>query len=342
MKKRMAGMLALVMAALLMCPEALGEQLRIYDQSTFIAENRRVQLYLSDVSLFWDQEEVRLDRNETLPVYSYPSEDGWRGAGDRAAVSLKEPFTALAFSEDNQWVLIEYQASKGRRIGYIRRPEGVQIAVNPLFPLHIPLTLNRDFTVTDDPDDSIRTIASLKEGDTVDVLGYTNNVWAYVEVTIQGRPARGFLPMAALSAPEEKEIPEIMAALQGVWRFTGGGELLGDGAIFDGEGGVQICASADDEQFPPQALVIYSDALPCEYSVYENRLGEKRYNPGSYVLEIRSPEGGLDRFGLEWDIQDRESQAGETSFLAYQVEGGGGFYERMDDMPILYREAEEE
>lgn len=328
--RKMFVQLMTVLMALFLWNTACAEQLSIY-RDNWLPTNQRVMLYLADSACMWGQETVDLWRQELLPVYAYPSEEGWRGAKGKAAVSLAEPFTALCWSEDGAWLLIDYETSGGHRIGYIRCPEGVQVPVATLYPLHIPLRLTKDFSVTDDPNDSIRTIASLKAGDTVDVLGYTNGLWAYIELTIDGKPARGFLPLAVLETPEETPCPDVVASLAGTWRFIGGGEVLGDGVVFDGEGQLQMCVSQDTEVFPPEALVIPADSEPCSYIVYENSLGEKRYPGCDYILEVSSGES-LSRYGLQMYEPGEDGE--RESFGAIISEGGGGGYERADEVPV--------
>lgn len=328
--RKLPALIVTVLLALSLGHTACAEPLSMY-RDDWLPTNQRAMLYLADVPCMWGQETVDLERQELLPVYAYPSGEGWRGAEGKAAVSLAEPFTALCWSEDGAWLLIDYEVSGGHRIGYIRCPEGVQVPVATLYPLHIPLRLTKDFSVTDDPNDSIRTIASLKAGDTVDVLGYTNASWAYIELTIDGKPARGFLPMAVLETPEETPCPDVAARLKGTWRFIGGAEVLGDGAVFDGEGLLQMGVSQDTEVFPPEALVIPVDSEPCSYIVYENGLGEKRYPGCDYILEVSRGES-LSRYGLQM-YEPGETYERETLGLIIS-EGGGGGYERADEVPV--------
>lgn len=327
--------LMVLLACLLMmnCALASGETLRIYENPTgFYTLTRNTRMYLADGACFYGHVTVEMKQDRTVPVYAYPAEDGWRGAGGKAAVSLKEPFTALAWSEDGEWLLIDYETGSGHRIGYIRRLPGMQIAVPTLNALHIPLTLTKDFTVTDDPNDSIRTIASVKAGDAIDVLGYTGYVWAYVELKIDGQRARGFLPLTALEAPAERALPDMAAQLAGVWRFIGGGEVLSYGAVFDGQGRVTLCDTDNLESFPPASLVVRADAQPCEYRVYLNELGNVRYPGCLYILEVRG--SGVERFGMQLTPAGMDGYERMTLTL-YIGEGGGG-YEQANDIPVTY------
>lgn len=328
--KKLLSLLAAALLTLTLMSAACAESLAIY-RDNVIPGNRRVMLYLADVPCMWQAETLDLQRQERLPVYAYPSEEGWRGVKGKAAVSLADPFTALCWSEDGEWLLIDYEVDSGHRIGYIRRPEGLKVPVSTLYPLHIPLRVTKDFSVTDDPNDSIRTIASLKAGETVDVLGYTGSVWAYIELTIDGKPARGFLPLSVLEAPEETSCPDIVARLKGTWRFIGGAEMLGDGVIFDGAGQLQMCVSPNYEVFPPEELVISADSEACSCIVYENALGEKRYPGCDYILEVGSGEF-FSRYGLAMH-EAGEDNARERFELVIS-EGGGAGYERAEDVQV--------
>lgn len=332
--KKLLSLMAAALLSLALMSAACAETLGIYRDNP-LPPNQRAMLYLADSSCMWCAETVDLQRQERLPVYAYPSEEGWRGAKGKATVSLAESFTALCFSEDEAWLLIDYETDSGHRIGYIRCPEGLKLPISTLYPLHIPLRLTKDFSVTDDPNDSMRAIAALKAGDTVDVLGYTSNVWAYIELTIDGKPARGFLPLAVLETPEETPCPDIVAALAGTWRFIGGAEVLADGALFDGEGQLQMCVSPNLEVFPPQELVVSADSEPCSYIVYENSLGEKRYPGCDYILEIQH-EAWISRYGMIF-YEAGEDHARETLSLIIS-EAGGGNYERADDVQVTWEE----
>lgn len=141
---------------------------------------------------------------------------------------------------------------------------------------------------------------------------------------------RAFSPIMNLEMPEETVNEEVMAKLAGTWSFVGGAELLGYGAIFDGQGSVQLCDTEDYENFPPSSLIIRNDSVPLAYRVYENALGEKRYPGCDYVLEIES-EAHFSRYGLQ--LQTDENGAETLSLI--MAEAGGGGYVRSEDVKIV-------
>ncbi len=330
----MRKLLALLICLLLPLT-ALAEKLPMYDYGPdSYPQNDRIRQYLADSPFIWAQETVDLGIDKRAPVYSYPSEEGWRAANGKAAVSFKEPFTALAWTENGEWLLIDYEigeknalGNRQHRIGYIRwmdLPPGVKPRVGSERLVRAPMALARDGTLCDDLNGLMKPTARLTAGETVTVLGYVNNGWAYVETEIDGKPARSFLPMAVLEAPAETEDAAMMADMAGTWGFSGGGELLGYGGCFDGKGTVQIY---DIEDFDAQSWpFIARPANLCEYSVYPNLLGESRYGGCPWVLEIRYAQR-LDRFGLYFFTDEI---TGARCLVAQEGEAGA-IYMHLED-----------
>ena len=194
----------------------------------------RVMAYLADDALSGTWATVELRQNRTVPVYAAPSEDAWRGANGRAAVSLAGPFTLLASFGNEGWWLIEYETGGGaRRVGYI--PQQAYDRAVPygwwLIPMTLPLS--EDAAMTDDPHGGRREIARFAAGESLTVLGYYDGLWAYAQTEIDGKTARGFVPLRALTTLEEEPLMDVMAELTGEWAFAGGGEVLGlAGVIF--------------------------------------------------------------------------------------------------------------
>ncbi len=290
--------------ALLFCLlplSALGEELPLYQESEWAELRQREQQYIADLPCFSGAEVIDLGRDELLPVYASPSEEGWRGAKGRAAVNLAEPFTALAWSEDGQWLLIDYQVDgDSHRIGYICPPEDLVCEVPVMTLRRIPATVWSDSSpcfLTDDPNGSQREVAAIEDGDALTVLGWTSSQWAYVETRIDGKPARLFLNLSFLSFPSAPEYPGVMREMEGVWVLAAGGSFLGEGAVFDGVGRVHLCGMDEETG----ALTWQAEDTPLYYAVYPNQLGDMRYPGCPYVLEVgadRYFSRGVERFGL--------------------------------------------
>ena len=289
----------------------------------------RVMAYLADDALSGTWATVDLGQNRTVPVYAAPSEDAWRGANGRAAVSFAEPFTLLASFGNEGWWLIEYETGDGaRRVGYI--PQQAYDRVVPygwwLIPMTLPLC--EDATMTDDPHGTRREIARFAAGESLTVLGYYDGLWAYAQTEIDGKTARGFVPLRALTTPEEELLMGVMAELTGEWAFAGGGEVLGlAGVIFSDDGRLCSCTTDDDESvFPAEHLI--PDGTWQTYAVYESP--DRVYGEGvPYVLEITCGDGTVRRYSLEW-IDASEARSGRDTLGVYVGEGGG-FYQRMGE-----------
>ena len=289
----------------------------------------RVMAYLADDALSGTWATVDLRQNRTVPVYAAPSEDAWRGANGRAAVSFAEPFTLLASFGNEGWWLIEYAIGDGaRRVGYI--PQQAYDRAAPYGWWLIPMTLSlcEDATMTDDPHGARREIARFAAGESLTVLGYYDGLWAYAQTEIDGKTARGFVPLRALTTPEEEPLTDVMAELTGEWAFAGGGEVLGlAGVIFSGDGRLCSCTTDDDESvFPAEHLI--PDGTWHPYAVYvspDRAYGERV----PYVLEVTPRDGTVRRYSLEW-IDASEARSGRDTLGVYVGEGGG-FYQRMGE-----------
>ena len=289
----------------------------------------RVMAYLADDALSGTWATVELRQNRTVPVYAAPSEDAWRGANGRAAVSLAGPFTLLASFGNEGWWLIEYETGGGaRRVGYI--PQQAYDRAVPygwwLIPMTLPL--REDAAMTDDPHGGRREIARFAAGESLTVLGYYDGLWAYAQTEIDGKTARGFVPLRALTTPEEELLMGVMAELTGEWAFAGGGEVLGlAGVVFSDDGRLCSCTTDDDESiFPAEHLI--PDGTWQTYAVYESP--DRVYGEGvPYVLEITCGDGTVRRYSLEW-IDASEARSGRDTLGVYVGEDGG-FYQRMGE-----------
>ena len=296
----------------------------------------RVMAYLNDYPLLDLHSTINLKRDELLPVYAAPSEDAWRGQNGRAAVSLAAPITVLSDPADQDWWLIEYATSGSeRRIGYIRRPACSQFVAIGWWIIPMTLILQEDAPLTDDPHGGRREIARFAAGEAVTVLGYYDGLWAYAQTQIDGKEARGFLPLRALAKPEEEPLPDVMAELTGAWTFFGGGEVLGlAGVIFERDGTLCACTTDDESVFPAERLIPGGKRTP--YVVYASP--DRTYGE-QYALEVTHDDGRVTRYGLEW-VDASESRSGCDELAVYHGYGGG-FYRRMGE-PEFEPKPEEE
>ena len=63
----------------------------------------------------------------------------------------------------------------------------------------VPLTLASDCEGTDDPLYGKEPLTSLQAGDKVTLLAFMGDEWAYVQIGLEGRVCRLFIPRSALS-----------------------------------------------------------------------------------------------------------------------------------------------
>ena len=189
--KHIRVILALAAAVCLVCLTAVafadGESA---DQSALINELRTVPNFKF--------------RNHTdgighgkAPVYTAPYEYAFRAANGNAYVVLDDAVSESNFV--NGWLLVRYEVGKGERtrVGYI--PGNLVSNFKSSMPAvtfaSIPLTAADTIPVTDDPVIAHEPFTMLNAGDTFYVLRkytYTGN-WYYIECSVNGQPARGFL-----------------------------------------------------------------------------------------------------------------------------------------------------
>ncbi len=145
---------------------------------------------------------VELRSGQKLAVYSAPSKSSWRGASGNAAVSTNGAIYAAGW--ESGWLLVMYETNEGSvRVGYISGRDirgGVPVEESLDFAYDTATTLNR-CTLTDDPARSGTAIATLPAGSKVTWLTrfYNQSAWDYVEVSVNGKTARGFIRTGSLA-----------------------------------------------------------------------------------------------------------------------------------------------
>ena len=146
-------------------------------------------------------EYIELRANQSLPVYSAPSTSAWRGANNKASVSTNGAIYAAGW--ESGWLLLMYETNNGSvRVGYVSAKSirgGVPMDDYLTFS-YAPATVTARCTLTDDPARTGTAIATLQPGDRVTWLTrfYNNSAWDYVEVTVSGKTARGFIRTGSL------------------------------------------------------------------------------------------------------------------------------------------------
>ena len=148
-------------------------------------------------------EYVNLKAGQKLPVYSAPSSYAFRANNGKALVNTNGAVYALGW--DNGWMLMLYEANYAGqyRVGYV---DGSAIRGNRPNLDYLtwemePCEVIQGTSLTDDPALTGNAMTYLPEGTKVTYLTsmFNNTAWDYIETTIDGQTARGFVPEGTLS-----------------------------------------------------------------------------------------------------------------------------------------------
>ena len=153
-------------------------------------------------------EYVSLQSGQKLPVYSAPSTSAYRANNGKAAVSTNGAVYALGW--DGNWMLMLYEANKAGqyRVGYVNGSsiKGKRPALDMLSWAWQRCEVLTATTLTDDPALTGNGMARIPAGTTVIYLTtmYNNSAWDYIETTVNGQTARGFVPHGTLSVTADE------------------------------------------------------------------------------------------------------------------------------------------
>ena len=156
----------------------------------------------------------KIGKSKTWPVYAAPSSNAWRGANGKACYNAGYNYWAAGW--ENGWLLVLYETNKGSvRIGYAQPSYDTGITSQLSFS-YMDATVVQDVTLTDDPMLTNSPVGKLRAGDHVTYLttfyGYgAEKAWAYVETTVDGLTARGFVPTYTLDLGYYDEVDETSA-----------------------------------------------------------------------------------------------------------------------------------
>ena len=150
---------------------------------------------------------VSLKAKQKLAVYTAPSADSYRANDGKAACSTNGAVYALGW--DNGWMLMLYEANNAGqyRVGYVdgSKIRGKKPSLGTLSWDGSVCEVLTSTSLTDDPALTGRTLTYLPEGTRVTYLTtmYNSDAWDYIETTIDGKTARGFIPSGMLSITGE-------------------------------------------------------------------------------------------------------------------------------------------
>ena len=142
-----------------------------------------------------------LRAGQKLDVYSAPATSSWRGANGKAMVNTNGALYVAGW--ENNWLLLMYETNNGSvHVGYVDTAKvrgGIPYAPDLSFA-YDKATVTKRCTLTDDPARTGSAITTLREGTAVTWLSrfYNNSAWDYVETTVNGKVARGFIEVGCL------------------------------------------------------------------------------------------------------------------------------------------------
>ena len=159
-------------------------------------------------------QKVRFTGGRKYPVYSAPSETSLRGGKGKALVSTND--WIQVFGQDKGFILIQYDITRDHmRFGYIDAaalPKNTQVkALNFSGRL---MKAKAATPLTDDPLNSRAALGSLAAGQDVVQLA-TMGAWVYVETTLNGLAARGFVPAGSLEEGIQATFPPVQSGTVG-------------------------------------------------------------------------------------------------------------------------------
>ena len=130
------------------------------------------------------------------PVYTAPSVDAYRCNNGKAECATDYPLYIGGFNDEG-WLMVRYETNKGAvRVGYIP-PKYVKNFSHwaRLKFSYVATVASSTLEVTDNPMDNYSAFATLDAGETYYILGDYNyhGDWWYIECTVDGLVARGFI-----------------------------------------------------------------------------------------------------------------------------------------------------
>ena len=154
---------------------------------------------------------VNLKANQKLAVYTAPSANAYRANNGKASCSTNGPVYALGW--DNGWMLMLYEANYAGqyRVGYVdgSKIKGKKPSLEVLGWSRTTCEVITSTSMTDDPALTGASLTWLPAGTVVTYLTtmFNSEAWDYIETTIDGKTARGFVPSGTLSITvDESEI----------------------------------------------------------------------------------------------------------------------------------------
>ena len=165
---------------------------------------------------------VQMNANQTIPVYTAPGYHSYRANNGKAAVNTNGAVWAAGW--ENGWLAVYYETNDGAiRVGYINGSDiqgkvrwvgNDQVVSNNLvYAESIAATVSAT-AMTDDPMKANITFTIIPEKTVVTYLttriNQNGEAWDYIETTVDGKIARGFVRHGTIDIAEEEaeDIPD--------------------------------------------------------------------------------------------------------------------------------------
>ena len=183
--------LALILTSLL-SPFALAQVSNVPSLSTLSKQQTSGVLEFKDKFFYGGQK---------LDVYSGPGKEYYRGANGRAKASTDEEIQIAGM--ENGWILVKYPTSDGSvRVGYVDRDDlKYGFSADNVSLLYQSAKITQACYICDDPVLGRQEFAMLPAGTQVTYLASysSHRSWAYIELFVDNKPARGFVPADCIS-----------------------------------------------------------------------------------------------------------------------------------------------
>ena len=157
---------------------------------------------------------VDLKPGQKLAVYSAPYNGAYRANNGKATCSTNGAVYAKGY--DNGWMLMLYEANHAGqyRVGYVygaKFNKGARDNLEQLVWDERQGEVLNTVSVTDDPALTGAVMTTLYAGEKVTYLTtmFNTDGWDYIETTVDGQTARGFIPQGNLSVAGEDPTEEI-------------------------------------------------------------------------------------------------------------------------------------
>ena len=251
-----------------------------------------------------------------VSVFAAPSEDAYRAADGKAAVSLLADYWQLG--RQGEWCFIRYNISNSAaHYGYIHMPD-IAATMSESILTHRMVTLGEAAGITDDPWLSQNPLATLDKGQTVDFLTIYNAYYAYIETEIDGKIARGFIPLRAITTTAERD-GTVLPELFGSWRVWSGGTMYAEAITFNEDGtclGYYLKDDASDDLYFGTHGKWFVEPYDTAYSLFWD-------NP-PHMITFISDNGPVECYGVSFSDDG----------LSLSTDEGGGGYQKLSDSDV--------